>query len=114
MSLKQIKNLRKQIPTFKCRSGCSDCCGPVPWSDVERAQVKNHRQQQEIDCPYIILEQGCAIYQDRPFLCRLMGAVESGRMKCPYGCGPKKPLTEIQAHALTRKYIKLINQEGKN
>lgn len=40
MSAKVHKALYAMIPSFKCKEGCTECCGPVPFSDWERAQVK--------------------------------------------------------------------------
>lgn len=103
VSINQIRALWEQVPVLKCLLGCHDCCGPVPWTKAEWEQVKDKCLYDSLDCPYI-KSGGCAIYQDRPFLCRLFGAVERGRMKCPHGCGPEEPLSEAQAHELMEQY----------
>jgi Fe-S-cluster containining protein len=105
--VKRILELRAKVPEFRCLAGCHDCCGPVPWTGAEWSQIKDKRQADSLDCPYIE-NGGCAIYQDRPFLCRLFGAVERGRMKCPHGCGPEYPLSEAQAHKLMEQYLSLF------
>lgn len=35
------------------------------------------------DCPALVADR-CSVYEDRPLICRLWGAVES--MPCPHGC----------------------------
>lgn len=36
-----------------------------------------------------LIDGKCSIYEDRPFICRVFGAVKSERMRCPHGCKPK-------------------------
>lgn len=103
---KTIKYLRKQIPNFECKPGCTDCCGPVPFSRWEWAQVKDQRISDGIECPYATKE-GCEIYEQRPILCRLMGAVP--RLECPHGCGPKKMLPGKKEIEIMRKYAEVMD-----
>lgn len=98
---KTIKYLRKQIPSFQCKEGCSDCCGPVPFSNWEWEQVKDQKLTTSLTCPYAT-KNGCEIYEQRPILCRLFGVVE--KMKCPYGCGPIKLLTKKKEGEIIDKY----------
>lgn len=134
-----LKRLYSQIPTFKCRPGCSDCCGPVVASKQEQEVapflrswedtmslidiLKTGATAQELvagpllanamsgcnSCPYVVQGGGgCAIYDDRPFLCRLFGASEDPWLTCPHGCGPAKKLTLEQTQKLYHQYIKLM------
>jgi uncharacterized protein len=60
-------------------------------------------------CPYVVENGGgCAIYSDRPFLCRLFGASEEKWMTCPHGCGPEKKLSVEQTRKLYHQYLKLM------
>lgn len=105
---KKHKELYDAIPKFQCISGCNDCCGPVAYSEWEWGSVpekKNHNVLC-ITCPYST-EGGCSIYDKRPLICRLFGAVDTPRLRCPHGAGPKKKMTEAQAEKLMRKYSKL-------
>jgi len=104
------------IPTFACIEGCTDCCGPVPFSNAERAAVEARysiMSWEKIDgmnfltgalqtgtCPFA--QSGCQAYDLRPIICRLYGAVDHPRMRCPHGCGPetKMYLTDAEAAAL--------------
>jgi Fe-S-cluster containining protein len=51
-------------------------------------------------CPALV-DGGCAVYEDRPTICRLWGATKS--MPCPHGCTPADALTEEESHALLRQ-----------
>jgi uncharacterized protein len=134
-----LKRLYDQIPTFKCRPGCSDCCGPVVGTKQERALapflnslkdtislidvLRRGGASQELaagpllanalqgcsTCPYVVENGGgCAIYDDRPFLCRLFGASEEKWMTCPHGCGPEKKLSVEQTQKLFHQYLRLM------
>lgn len=103
---KEIKRLRLLIPTFECVAGCNDCCGPVPFSGWEADQVKEKRVQTCIDCPYST-PQGCDIYEDRPIMCRLFGAVDDPMLRCPHGKGPEKPLTAEEGRRIAAEYARL-------
>ena len=107
-----LKSLYRQIPTFQCRKGCTDCCGPVPFSEAEADQIEIKRKAKpgSIDCPY---SKGgrCEIYDKRPFMCRLFGASHEKALKCPHGCGPLFPLTSEATKELTWKYISIMEGE---
>lgn len=103
--MKTIKYLRKQIPTFGCIPGCFDCCGPVPFSRWEWGQVKDKRQATGILCPYAS-KDGCEIYEQRPIICRLMGATHS--LPCPHGRRPIKLLSKKKELKLMQKYFEIL------
>lgn len=52
-------------------------------------------------CPFL-KKDGCSIYEERPIMCRLFGAVDHRDMKCPMGCGPKKLISEADSIRLIR------------
>lgn len=103
-----------------CRRGCSDCCGPVPWSPAEWARVERDlpaaAQVRDIGdgwrvafnpltrkCPFAGAA-GCAVYDRRPFLCRLFGTARDPLLACPRDCGPERPLTAAAAARLAERY----------
>lgn len=100
----KVRRYRNIIPVFACESGCHACCGPVPASSWEIAQLPvktfgadermlaEMKQGRVVGCRFLG-EQGCTVYENRPLVCRMFGAVDNPRMKCPKGCGPKKPLS---------------------
>jgi hypothetical protein len=100
--------LYKRIPAFRCKPGCSACCGPVPFSRTERGRIPDKRTAVGIDCPYSG-PRGCAIYEKRPFMCRLFGAAAS--LPCPFGCRPDRMLSAEEADDLTRRYVELMDAE---
>ncbi len=102
-----IRRLRTLIPTFECVPGCRDCCGPIPFSRWEWGQVADKRKATCIECPYST-EQGCAIYEQRPIICRLFGTVDDPMLKCPHGRGPKKPLSAEEGRRIAMEYARLV------
>ena len=104
---REIKRLRLLIPTFTCIPGCSDCCGPVPFSHWEWEKISDQRKATCLDCPYDG-EAGCEIYEDRPIMCRLFGTVDHPQLRCPHGRGPEKMLTAQEGAAIADQYAKLV------
>jgi hypothetical protein len=114
-------------PDIPCVEGCSACCGPVVASrqELERAPalaalindpeallgaVLNHSDC--VSCPYIDGENHCAVYDGRPFLCRLFGMVEGlPQLTCSYGIRTTKPLNRATAHKLLGRYVKLLHKD---
>ena len=90
-----VRFYRDKIPPFACVPGCHDCCGPVPASSWERAQLPavpkltRLAALAHLDCPHLG-PQGCTVYDQRPLLCRIFGTVES--LPCPHGRRPAKML----------------------
>ncbi|MEW6115362.1 MAG: YkgJ family cysteine cluster protein [Nitrospirota bacterium] len=105
--MKRIKKLYAEMPSFTCLEGCTECCGPIPFTRDEWKRVKDKRKATSVDCPYF-LNGRCDIYADRPFICRLYGAAED--LKCPYGCRPEKLLTAEKSAELTKAYLKLMHE----
>lgn len=114
-----LQRLYDKIPTFKCRPGCGDCCGLVPWSPDEWAKVADRLPADattmpfgatmvipfrtgSVKCPFF--DAGCTVYEDRPFMCRLFGTARDARLTCPHGCQPKHILTMEKAYALKTRY----------
>jgi len=89
---REIKFLRTQIPPFICKPGCHDCCGPVTASSEEMAElpVKTKAEHddalKELTCPHLG-NNGCAVYHDRPLICRLFGTTP--KLACPHGIEPE-------------------------
>lgn len=119
---RELEKLYAQIPKFKCISGCTDCCGPVPASreEIRRSpQLGGYIDQLEqlvsddvrswcATCPYARENHGCAIYNERPLLCRLFGATVDPRLQCVHGCGPERPLSQAVTNQLMLRYLKIM------
>jgi Fe-S-cluster containining protein len=122
-ALKNLYDLIDRMPKFECIPGCTDCCGPVPASREEirkASKLANVPERLETlvetdtlgwcaTCDYARPGHGCAIYEDRPFLCRLFGYSEAPQLTCVHGRGSTKKLTIQQTAALTDRYVKIIN-----
>jgi Fe-S-cluster containining protein len=101
---RKIQFFREKIPSFSCKPGCHDCCGPVTASsdEVARLPIKSDEEHAEalaeFNCPYLG-DKGCEVYEERPLICRLFGTTPS--LPCPNSCAPSKmtlPIIEQKIH----------------
>jgi Fe-S-cluster containining protein len=90
-----------EIPDVHCKGLCTESCGPIGASPVEIRMLSERGielenvedalfnvvigRQEPNDCPALV-DGRCSVYDVRPTVCRLWGAV--GEMPCPYGCEP--------------------------
>ena len=87
----KVRFFRERIPSFECKPGCHDCCGPVTTSSEEMARlpVKSDAQHAaalaDLSCPHLG-DHGCQVYAERPLICRLFGTTP--RLACPNGMRP--------------------------
>lgn len=110
----KIEFFRKRIPSFACKPGCHDCCGPVTTSTEEMARLPRKSDAEQaaalanLSCPHLG-EHGCTVYAERPLICRLFGTTP--RLPCPEGKRPEAmidPDVEKQIHqflASTRQVL---------
>ncbi|MFZ2406357.1 MAG: YkgJ family cysteine cluster protein [Methylobacter sp.] len=88
----KIRFFRERIPSFNCKPGCSDCCGPVTACSDEMAMlpVKSDEEHEAalaaLSCPHLG-DTGCQVYAERPLICRLFGTTP--RLACPNGKRPE-------------------------
>lgn len=122
--LSKIDALLSTIPAFQCKEGCYDCCGPIELSRLEymrciqasgrtaedvRQQMQNNLKQGIYTCPLLDpVTKKCSVYEIRPAICRLFGAVR-GQLLCPHGYAPKNStlLSDKQARDILRKVEEL-------
>ena len=99
-----IAKLREGIPSFECKPGCHDCCGPVTTSSEEMSRLplktdaEHDEALEEFNCVHLGPE-GCTVYGERPLICRLFGTTPT--LPCPNGCRPETmvdPAVEHQVH----------------
>jgi Fe-S-cluster containining protein len=117
-----LEQIYAQIPDVNCRGLCGESCGPVPSSRRERmrAATRGYRlpTMNEALVVSAINKEGkeipscdaydedakrCRVYEVRPVICRLWGAVDAEGMRCPWGCEPgpgQRLLTPEEGHAL--------------
>lgn len=107
------------IPTMLCKTGCNDCCGIVPFSKKEKEKVQVRADMQGVSWePFheaflpskgedtltcVFWRDGCSIYEDRPMICKLFGAVDTPRLTCPHGCGPDKKISNLTAQKILNR-----------
>jgi len=108
------RRIYKKIPAFTCKEGCTDCCGPVPMTEYEANRLELAEQitpfkPGTMDCSFIC-EGKCSVYDKRPYLCRVFGVVDSGRLKCPHGYKPKAPMSPNDLQNLTSEYMALMRK----
>ena len=114
-----IEQVYQQVPNVKCKGKCQEACGLIACSSAEAEnmanngiippQTKNHPTLGELTCTHLTNDGKCAIYEHRPLICRLYGAVK--KMKCPHGCQPKGGfLTEEKARELLNVLEQLNNK----
>jgi len=95
-----------------CAPDCGLCCGIVPFSESEVVAAEKASGKKPTikgtDCCFLTAEKSCEIYDVRPLICRLFGAVDELHLRCPRGvCGAEFPLTREQAGDLVRKQQEL-------
>lgn len=101
----RLDALYAQVPSFNCIPGCHECCGLIPFAPAEWDRVADKREATSSTCPYVCPE-GCAIYEQRPFMCRLFGT--AAPLLCPRSCGPAEMLSVKEANALMNEYRELV------
>lgn len=86
-----------QIPEIPdCDGRCWVSCGAITMTVRERQRIRGAgfritRAEQAVVSEgtfwcEALKDKRCAVYEVRPLICRLWGAIE--RLKCPYGCTP--------------------------
>lgn len=120
--MRRLRRLYNRLPPVekKCPSGCTACCGPVPFSVPEfelAVEVSGELPRVEgpdqlhLKCQYSTPE-GCKIYEVRPFLCRVYGLSEVLGLFCPHGYRTHAPLSTEAGAALVAEYIEFTKQTG--
>lgn len=111
----RMKKLYEQIPSFRCRPGCTDCCGgllPIEKSEY-LCMGRTAEEWQGIEpCTYMKRGVGCTVYEHRPLICRLFGTVPD--LRCPHGCMPEisKMLSPRQGQEIIAVMAEIIEEEG--
>jgi Fe-S-cluster containining protein len=94
-----LATLHAQIPDPGCKGLCVEACGPIDMHPYERARIRKagvvipqpeEAVAQLLDtgayaCP-ALADGRCSVYEVRPLICRLWGAVED--LRCEHGCTP--------------------------
>jgi hypothetical protein len=98
----EIQKLYKKIPPSVCGAGCFKCCiNSIQLSPEECSRIGGYEYNG--CCPHLT-DKGCAVYNDRPFICRLYGA--SRMFECNR-CIPDFYLGEDETRQLLHEYLKI-------
>ena len=75
------RRLYADLPQVQCPPDCHECCGHVWWSEWELSRLTDEERDllagmgdEDESCCFVTAE-GCAVYDRRPFACRVYGAV---------------------------------------
>lgn len=93
----ELDALYAAVPAMQCKGLCHHSCSSVMMTEVERERIAARHGVTIPDgafelgkpggrCPALNIFGRCAVYGDRPLVCRLWGAVPG--MECPHGCEP--------------------------
>jgi Fe-S-cluster containining protein len=100
----------RQLPEVRCKGLCQASCGPILMSEAEWQRIREAvggklpKMAEDLTCP-LLVNGRCSVYDLRPIVCRLFGAVK--RMKCQHGCKPSKWPTEAQEHGWMKAVLEL-------
>lgn len=100
----ELDQVYEKVIDVGCKGLCSHSCGPIDMSPAEKARIEARTGQPfktAMRCPLLDFMGRCSVYDIRPIVCRLWGAVPE--MPCPYGCQPTLTRDEglrIMAEAL--------------
>jgi Fe-S-cluster containining protein len=125
MTARALRMLYREVPEVKgCLTGCGKCCGPVPWSPAELERVASRIPPGTLSrpapsgptemvmlinpvtggCAMLDAEKRCTVYEARPLMCRMFGAVAGPGLECPFGARAGRPLSDRKAGALAQRY----------
>lgn len=97
------------LPAVPCRRLCGAYCGPILVFPIERLRMELagrgplvvHLTDRSATCGYFDPAQSaCSVHAVRPLICRLFGAVDDPRMRCPFGCVPDRWVTQAEVDTM--------------
>ncbi len=107
----ELEALYAQVPQVNCRGLCQGACGPIGMGDAEYARLQGDVMPaiaradrvglsfKQASCPALTMLGRCSVYELRPMVCRIWGAVKS--MRCSHGCRPEGGwLSEVDGQIL--------------
>lgn len=102
-----LATIYASLPTLTCQRKCQAVCGPINPPPVERMRILRRTRQSvgtsEVGgtvCRLLEADGRCAVYEDRPMICRLVGLTHE--TACPHGCKPERWLSDDEAYQAMR------------
>lgn len=109
-----------QVPDVGCKGLCVTACGSMGQTAAEQKRIADRGRLLPLvghwpdgHCPALANDR-CSVYEVRPTVCRLWGAVDAPGMRCPHGCVPAEGvalLTHEQGRRLLDR-VKLISERA--
>lgn len=99
--LDELLAMYASVPAVHCQHKCgSGVCGAIIAYPIEIQRMEDLARRPltfstaTLTCGYYApIENRCLVYDVRPLICRLYGAVQHHRMRCPFGCVPDRWLS---------------------
>lgn len=109
-----LEDLYAAIPQTACKGLCwESCIAGVRAHPEEHRRMRNLAENRPTiakvghgQCRYLTLARRCSVYEARPLICRLYGAIDNALIGCEYGCCDE-PLTERESFPLMEAYVRL-------
>ena len=116
---------------FECKKNCGMCCGPVPIKketyEKNKGRAKPHYsvdlgthvlalqgtdEKPSAKCAFLQDDMKCAIYEERPPICRVFGQTDA--LPCPFltkdGC-PRNRKSRREVERLEDKRLKSLKKK---
>ena len=127
---RRIEEIYARIPDIRCKGLCDAYCGPILLAKCEALRINARLGREQAKplgtslekCLEKTIRSGverCSLYDEtmractidniRPAICRIFGCVSY--MRCPYGCGPKRLLTEAESKSILMD-LNAIGRDG--
>lgn len=105
-ALAALEAIYASLPRVDCRRLCHGACGPIVMSALEWTRIAEAAGERacadDLVCPYLVRPEGlCGVYEVRPLICRLWGAMDA--LRCEWGCIPERALTDIEVATLIER-----------
>lgn len=114
---KELREIWDRVPKIECKGLCSDSCGPIGCSSLERKLVEDRSGRKleakgrRMDCAMLTANGRCSVYSIRPLICRIWGVVRA--MRCPHGCLPERWMSDRESILLLADAARLAgDSEG--
>ena len=107
----KLQQIYAQVPDAGCKGLCTHECTMIgmskgEWDEIVKKTGKKPALRHDGSCIFLI-DGKCSIYPIRPLICRLFGAVDSDKLRCPHGCLSKNPLIDQDSDKLIKAIEKL-------
>ncbi len=119
--IRKVEAIYARVPRMRnCNRRCRASCGPIDMFRVEFRRIAEAlgfeppAHTPSGDCPMLDATGSCKVYEIRPLICRLWGAVDTPGMRCAFGCEPERWLSKAEADGLLREMAKLSRPMFRN